>query len=216
MFPIRILATAAVAVLWGTSAFGQGCDTPGGCGSTPLFGTGALFAANKHARMPDANHPLCATKIYPLSDWAYIRKYCGPTLNPGTCYGYYGTKWRRWEDICPPSPAVTGQPIYLETPPVMEPVPMPLPKPTPVPPKTEPMPPKTDPIPKGDFQPEIPAPMSTAPAPLPPSATISATPPVSTVEHGKITVDPSVRPPLKVLPNIVVPPVRDFPEKSRN
>ncbi len=211
MFPIRILATAAVALAGGASASAQECDTPGGCGHSPLFGTGALFAPNKHhGRMPDANHPLCATKTYPISDWHYIRKYCGPTLNPGTCYGYYPTKWRKWEDICPQAnpgfpgdamPVLSGGPNYV-IPNELLPTPTPLPAPMP---KTDPLPkptpvPKVDPVPKLDSESSIPM---TIPAPLPPMpmASISATRPATP------TVEPGIRP-LRTLPNVVVPPVR--------
>ena len=229
MFPIRILATTAVAVIGAAGALGQGCDTPGGCGNGPVYGTGALFAPNKHHQkhMPDANHPLCATKTYPLSDWHYIRQFCGPTLNPGSCYGHYQTKWRQWSDICPqgslayaPSPVATGLPSYQVIMPDPTPAPMPLPAPTPLP-KTES--PKVDPAPKTEpklnFAPEspLPIPMTFAPAPLPPMTSISATipAPVGTLELRKIAAEPGVAP-LKTLPNVVVPPVREFPERSRN
>ena len=223
MFPIRILATVAVAVVGAAGALGQGCDTPGGCGHSPLYGTGALFAPNKHhARMPDANYPHCATKTYPISDWHYISKYCGPTLNPGSCYGHYQTKWRQWSDICPqgslayaPSPTAIGQPVFQIITPEPTPAPMPLPAPTPLP-KPDPVP-KTEP--KLNLSPEstIPTPMTIAPAPLPPMASISATIPApgGNVEPRKIAVEPGIAP-LKTLPTVVVPPVRDLPERSRN
>ncbi len=211
MFTLRLLAVGAVAVAGASSAFAQaqGCDTPGGCGHSPLFGTGALFAPNKHfARYPDANYPRCATKTYPISDWKYISKYCGPTLNPGTCYGYYPTKWRRWEEACPTGSGCaaispSAMPIIVETAPS---APLPTPMPAPIPPAK-------DPIPKSDVSQEA-APISIAPAPLP---MIGATPaiPVKPAEHGKPDGAAPMLP-LRTLPNIVVPPVRDFPERSRN
>lgn len=216
MFPIRLLLAGAIAVGGASSAHAQGCDTPGGCGPAPVFGTGALFAPNKnHARYPDANYPLCATKAYPLSDWKFISKYCGPTLNPGTCYGYYPTKWRRWEEICPQggeAGCAATMPAPSGIPQVITPV---LPAPTPLP---TPIPPATDKIPKVDFLPEA-APTSVAPGPLPmiPMPKISSTPvlPVSPAEHGKPAPDAPL-PPLKTLPNLVVPPLKELPERSRN
>ncbi len=242
MFPIRLLAAGVVAVAGAASAHGQGCDSPGGCGS-PLFGTGALFAANKHhARYPTANQPLCASRTYPISDWAYIRKYCGPTLNPGTCYGHYPTKWRRWEEACPQyaagnsaavytgaTPGLMGippmaQPLTPEVPSTPVPAPLP-PVPSPLPPnketapnpvpKTDPVPktnpiPKTESVPKTEGAPEIPAPMTLAPAPLRavPMATVSVTLPDAPADLGRGAGNNPV-PPLKTLPNIVTPPVRD-------
>ena len=209
MFTLRLLTAGAVAIGGAASALAQGCDTPAGCGSAPLFGTGALFAPNKHlGRSLNANQPLCATKTYPISDWAYIRKFCGPTLNPGTCYGYYPTKWRRWEEACPTGNGCaaglsTAMPILVETAPI---APLPTPMPAPIPPAK-------DPIPKPDVSQEA-APISVAPAPLPMIGTTPAIP-VKPAEHGKPDGAAPMLP-LRTLPNIVVPPVRDFPERSRN
>jgi len=66
----------------------------------------ALFGANPSGkifsnRKVGGCEPYCAVNSYPLSDWAYIRKFCGPQLIPGSCYGHYQTKWRKWEDHCP-------------------------------------------------------------------------------------------------------------------
>jgi len=78
----------------------------GGCTGLDCVGNGtAFFSRDRRTflRRPDGNQPACATRTYPLSDWAYIRKYCGPSLIPGTCYGHFQTKWRRWEEACPQS-----------------------------------------------------------------------------------------------------------------
>lgn len=222
MFPIRLLAAGVFAVVGAGSALGQGCDTPSGCGHSPLFGTGALFAPNKDlSRRPNGNQPLCATRTYPLSDWAYIRKYCGPTLNPGSCYGHYQTKWRKWEDVCPQggeggcAGTTPGAMPVLSSP--VQPAPssslmIPMPMPLPVPPTPVPAP--KEPTPKQD-----PAPVSVAPAPLPnipmPMPASISTIPLSPVEQGK-SVGNSPIGPLKSLPNSVVPPVRDFSEPIRN
>lgn len=37
----------------------------------------------------------------PRFDKHYIKKYCGPTICPGSCFGFFPTKWTRWEDACP-------------------------------------------------------------------------------------------------------------------
>ena len=200
MFPIRLLAAGAIAMAAAGTAHAQGCATPGGCGSTPLSGARVLFAPNKHfGRAPNANQPLC-----------------GPSLNPGTCYGYYPTKWRSWEEACPQGEAggaatmpggSYGQPPAMNQLPLgvpMTPVPSPLPTPTP-------LPPAKDPIPKSEFQPEsAPAPLLSIPMPM-----ISSTVPTRPAEHSKPAGAAAVLP-LKTLPNVVVPPVRDFPERSRN
>lgn len=199
MFTLRLLAVGAVATAGAGGALAQGCDTPGGCGHSPLFGTGALFAPNKHlARYPDANSPRCATKTYPISDWKYISKYCGPTLNPGTCYGFSPTKWRRWDEACPTGIGCAGilpsaSPIIVKTAPSA-----PMPMPAPIPPAKDPSP----------NVPQEAASISVAPAPLPMIGAIPA-------EHGKLDGAAPMLP-LRTLPNIVVPPVRDFPERSRN
>ncbi len=224
MFTIRLLAAGVFAVIGAGSALGQGCDTPSGCGRSPLFGTGALFAPNKDlSRRPNGNQPLCATRTYPLSDWAYIRKYCGPTLNPGSCYGHYQTKWRKWEDVCPQgreggcagtTPGATSMSIMASpvqsAPSNSSMIPMPMPIPVPA----TPIPAPKEAIPKLE-----PAPVSIAPAPLPnipmPMPTPISTIPLSPVEHGK-SVGQTPIGPLKTLPNLVVPPVRDLSEPSRN
>jgi len=46
--------------------------------------------------------PTCIGKqTLPRFDKHYIKKYCGPTICPGSCFGYFPTKWSRWEDVCP-------------------------------------------------------------------------------------------------------------------
>ena len=201
MFPIRLLAAGAIAMAAAGTAHAQGCAAPGGCGSTPLSGARALFAPIKHfGRAPNANPPLC-----------------GPSLNPGTCYGYYPTKWRRWEEACPQggeaggagtmSGASYGPPPVMHQLPLgvpLTPIPSPLPTPTP-------LPPAKDPIPKSELQPEsAPAPLLSIPMPMI-SAAVPTLPAESSSPAGATTL-----PPLKTLPNVVVPPIRDVPERSRN
>lgn len=168
----------------------DGCATVGpvlggytGLGST---GTGVgLFADNprwwrKRQRIDGQNQPACAVNSYPLSDWAYIRRYCRPTILPGTCYGHFQTKWRRWEDHCPqqggavgcdpfavggavyPTPAYPTAAPVLQAPPAYTPPSQPLPAPTPQPlpmpvPAPMPMTPKTSADLGGLPAPELPA-----------------------------------------------------------
>ena len=98
-------------------ASAQDCG-PGGCG--PRIGgcTGGgcigdgigLFRRDRFSLFPrrTPNEPACATRTFPLSDWAYIRRFCGPSIIPGSCYGHFQTKWRRWEDVCPNTGAIAA------------------------------------------------------------------------------------------------------------
>ena len=113
----------------------------GGCTGIGAAGTGiGLFAPNRKNRrgIDGQQQPACAVNSFPLSDWAYIRRYCGPTLIPGTCYGHFQTKWRKWEDHCPQQAgaagcAPTGVPVFDSppatyappTPPASQPLPAP-------------------------------------------------------------------------------------------
>ena len=83
----------------------------GGCTGLGAAGTGiGLFAPNRRnwRGIDGQQQPACAVNSYPLSDWAYIRRFCGPTLIPGTCYGHFQTKWRKWEDHCPQQAGAAG------------------------------------------------------------------------------------------------------------
>lgn len=145
-----------------------GCVGPvaGGVTGLGIAGPGiGLFASNppwkrKRQRIDGQNQPACATDTYPLSDWAYIRKYCGPTLIPGTCYGHFQTKWRKWEDHCPqgvggcaPASALSAlapMPVYAAPPhpsPLYPSAATPAPAPSTPLPQPQPMPPKDD-VPK--------------------------------------------------------------------
>ncbi len=126
----------------------------GGCTGLGAAGTGiGLFAPNRRnwRGIDGQNRPGCAVNSYPLSDWAYIRRFCGPTIIPGTCYGHFQTKWRKWEDHCPQQGGVgceTAAPLYSAppaySPPVVsQPQSMPLPVPMPVPMPEQPTSPPT-------------------------------------------------------------------------
>lgn len=175
----------------------------------------ALFACNPkgHAKLPGPNEPGCVGRSsYPLSDWHYIRQFCGPTLIPGTCYGHFQTKWRRWEEHCTDGSCAGGPPVGVTLPEVSIPVAPPQQPPTTPPvPGGPPMPdpskggtPKVDPV----APPKVPlGPVEKgglAPAPLPISR-----------EPGKINVTEATQPMTKldvVRPQpeapVVIPPER--------
>ena len=100
-------AAAQAQFLSGSCAGGACARSNSGTYGPALFGanpSGKLFTN----RQMGGCEPYCANNSYPLSDWAYIRKFCGPQLIPGSCYGHYQTKWRKWEDHCPGSTAGDG------------------------------------------------------------------------------------------------------------
>ena len=107
---IRLLAVLAAGFGLHSAAQAQflsGSCSGGACArsNSGTYGP-ALFGANPSGkifsnRQMGGCEPYCANNSYPLSDWAYIRKFCGPQLIPGSCYGHFQTKWRKWEDHCP-------------------------------------------------------------------------------------------------------------------
>ncbi len=155
----------------------------GNCGNASAGSYGpALFAPNRLTpHRPNGCEPYCANNNFPLSDWNYIRKYCGPTLIPGSCYGHFQTKWRKWEDHCPGgsgAPCAPGQgaellynPIPTAPAPMYQPAPM-LQTPVPMPNTTQPgseLLPKPQP-PVGDDKPSLfpsSIPLPKIPAPMP-------------------------------------------------
>ncbi len=187
----------------------------------------ALFAVNpppnRFNKQAGPDEPECVGRSsHPLSDWMYIRQFCGPTLQPGTCHGYHATKWRKWEDTCATpggcataAPAMLAPaPLMISTPPAVAPAAPSekLPPPKEDKPKTDL--PKTD-VPKVDpvtppKVPLIPKDSSTVPAPLP---TVPLLPMPLPTEPGKINTTesttpaptPAVAPPSRE-PRVVVPP----------
>ena len=67
---------------------GAGCG-PNGCGGP--------------AQGPAGKGPCstCGQRMYPVFDNRYIRQYCKPTINPGSCFGHYKTQWTPWGGACP-------------------------------------------------------------------------------------------------------------------
>jgi hypothetical protein len=231
MFPItrrRLLAaafglTAAVASAQeGPIVYGPVVGCPLGNCAAANHGTygPALFAVNpakKHFGLPGPNEPECVGRSsYPLSDWHYIRQFCGPTLQPGTCYGHFQTKWRKWEDHCPnpggcatAAPGVTAPPAVLVPQPTVPTPPPPLPQETPKaePPKGEV--PKVDPVPPPKI-PLVPKETGLTPAPLPVVPAPSATGEPRKISSETAAPIPMPPPPLVVpptsFPRLVVPP----------
>src|SRR5262245_29424981 len=63
-------------------------------------GLGLLAPAAAHAQY--THQVKCDGKqTLPIFDKHYIKKYCGPTICPGSCFGYFPTKWTPWDAACP-------------------------------------------------------------------------------------------------------------------
>jgi hypothetical protein len=99
---------AALAVLGGAAGlpaahaqhWGPACGTSGG-----------LFA-KKDCPGRHAN---------PVFDSRYIKKYCGPTVNCESCFGFYRTQWRSWAEACnEPEPETPGPVVYPPAAPAAE------------------------------------------------------------------------------------------------
>lgn len=41
--------------------------------------------------------PKCDNQIYPLSEFHYYHRYCGPVISPNATYGLHTTQWRPWD-----------------------------------------------------------------------------------------------------------------------
>lgn len=223
--PVAGTATAQVigSVPNGVTSPGAPCLF-GGCAATNQGSYGpAFFAPNKNmSHRPCGDQPYCATETYPKSDWAYIRKYCGPTIIPGSCYGHFQTKWRKWEDHCPgsadpltdvPPPAPGGVGVDLNPQPIP---PQPLPK--------QPEAPKTE-TPKAPASESLPAPKSTPPGgttipmPLPKPMEPGELPKIPVVPKkisGEIQTGsetPPVPMPVSEPARVIVPPLPELPMK---
>ncbi len=199
--------TAAVASAQGPIVYGPVVGCPLGNCAAANHGTygPALFAVNpakKHFGLPGPNEPECVGRSsYPLSDWHYIRQFCGPTLQPGTCYGHFQTKWRKWEDICPnPGGCATAAPELMAPPAVFVPPPAIPTLPT-QPPLVPHETPKADP-PKGGEVPKV-DPITPPKIPLVPV-------PAGPGGPGKISAEATAPTPMPA-PPLVVPPTPDAP-----
>ncbi|MFO0936891.1 MAG: hypothetical protein U0798_10295 [Gemmataceae bacterium] len=80
MMTISAAAFAAVISLAASVSANEPCKTCGN-GVTPTL----------------APKPVCDNKIYPLSEYHYYKRYCGPVISPNATYGYFQTQWRPWD-----------------------------------------------------------------------------------------------------------------------
>lgn len=161
---------------------------------------------------------LCGLKQYPMSDKRYIRQFCGPTINPGSCFGHYKTQWTRWNDACPnwgggdlyPTTVVHGavpQPAGPSPAPTTPIAPAPSssdasPKPLPTPKSTDNLPPLKEPE-----KAKPPVAPTTAPLTVPPVA-----PPAPTVKPNEPSSRSTTPIPVPLAdPRLVVPAVPDAP-----
>jgi hypothetical protein len=216
------VASAQAPLLYGPVA---GCAA-GNCASASHGTYGpALFAVNppqgRLNKLAGPDEPGCVGRSsYPLSDWAYIRQFCGPTLHPGTCHGYYPTKWRKWDESCPGGVCGSAGVEVAAPAPLLIAPPGPI---TPVPLPSEPLPPPKEAMPKPDApKPVVPKvePVTPPKVPLIPKDT-NAVPTIPNVpmrmptEPGKInTTEVNSPAPMSTLvpptpePRQVVPPDR--------
>ena len=77
---ISAAAFAAVISLAASVSANEPCKTCGN-GVTPTL----------------APKPVCDNKIYPLSEYHYYKRYCGPVISPNATYGHFQTQWRPWD-----------------------------------------------------------------------------------------------------------------------
>jgi hypothetical protein len=106
-------------------------------------------------------------KVYPKYEHFYIKKFCGPTIAPGSCFGYFKPKTTPWEVACPGAcdPHESVYPSTGPTPPNAQPDVAPTPEPT-----TKPVDPKTPESAKPVTPPKATdKPVETAPLPKPPT-----------------------------------------------
>jgi hypothetical protein len=80
---IRLVVSAAV--IAAVSPFAMANDK----NACPACGNGV--------KNPGPTKPTCDHKIYPLSEWHYIKRYCGPVISPNATYGYFQPQWRAWD-----------------------------------------------------------------------------------------------------------------------
>lgn len=203
-----------------------GCETSmpvatGGNCSNGNCGFGALFAPNRNRRrVLNGNEPLCASRGYPRSDWHYIRQFCGPTLNPGSCYGHYQTKWRRWEDACPTgnancSPGFPGSTAPISMPQQYNPGPVPGSTPNINTPQTTP-PSNSNPIPAPGILPKTPKMPDNIEPKIPDvdilPKQVRGDMPEQLQDRSRYG---SVSQPLLVPPVVNLPPLPELPESNR-
>jgi hypothetical protein len=188
---IRRWAFALAAALGTTTAARAADETPAAPAvAAPAIGAAGCATCNGAA--PAAGCASCGRHLGGFI--AAKRAPYVPSLCPGACFGYFQTRWNKWDDVCPLPYAGAG--VSDAPPPAagyVPPAPQPLPQPLPMPPKSDTKP-ETAPTPKklGDGT-ENPRPMpSTLPTPIPPlppkqpgSSITPAVPSIPTVNAGQ-------------------------------
>jgi hypothetical protein len=182
---------------------------------------GLATAGTSHAQYTHQPQHL-GKKTLPVFDKHYIKHYKFPTVNPGSCFGYYPTKWTRWEDACPPGmncggeiqtlPAgeLPAQGLPLPAPQPLQPMAPEAPKGT-TPPETAPAPTPAVPA-KPEVKPEPPAPASPLKLPVPevPAPAPKPVPPAPVPDKPAQTLPPTAT--SITLPEITLPQVKvEFP-----
>jgi len=97
-----LVAACLVCTTLPSMAWGQSCTS--GCGPR---------IANSCLARPAGCGPH-GMKQYPLSEWRYIKQFCGPHITPESCFGYYKPQITRWTEACPnyAGPPDVDSPIY--------------------------------------------------------------------------------------------------------
>lgn len=71
-----------------------------------------------------APKPVCDNKIYPLSEYHYYKRYCGPVISPNATYGFHPNQWRPWDGGTAQAgcaaPATVAAPVATTPAPVAE------------------------------------------------------------------------------------------------
>ena len=84
----------------GCATCGKGHGVGGGCANGQCGGGAGAGIGGA----PGSNGPKCGSHglvIYPRFEKHYIKKFCAPTICPGSCFGYFQTKWTPWQSACP-------------------------------------------------------------------------------------------------------------------
>ena len=91
MFRVGLLGLIASGVT-ATTAPAQNCSggVGGGCGPRSSNSAGSSNCGG-----------VLGMKAFPFSDERYIRQFCGPHVNSGSCFGYYKPQITPWGAACP-------------------------------------------------------------------------------------------------------------------
>jgi hypothetical protein len=101
------ILTAAVVWAFGSSGAARAADLPVPYSTAPAAMASGVYASGNCAGCPSAPSRFAAHHKKP----ALVVGCC-----PGSCFGYFPTQWRKWDEACPPAYQVIGdvvQPPYL-------------------------------------------------------------------------------------------------------